>query len=63
MHSSLILIIVFMEAFPAHLVLIHAHFSCLKSAMLRVAMFKDVPRQFYVLGESKALYQKLASFV
>ena len=48
MHPLSSLIIVLMEAFPAPPVLLYAYYSRLKSAVLEVAMLKDVPREFNV---------------
>ena len=48
MHSSLILIIVFTEIFPAPPVLLYAYYSRLNFAMLGVDSLKDVPRQVCV---------------
>ena len=59
MHSSLILIIVFMKAFPAPPALIHAHYSHLNFIMLAVAMLKDVPRQFYLWEVFKNFCQQI----
>ena len=64
MHSILILVIVFTEAFHAPPVLLYASYLRLNFAMLGVAMLKNVPRHFYVGGVFKKLCQKkLASFV
>ena len=47
-HSLLILVIVFTDAFPAPPVQLYAYYSHFNFAMLGVAMLKDMPRQFYV---------------
>ena len=58
MHSLSILIIVFTEAFHAPPVLLYAYYSPLNFAMLGVAIFKDVPKEFYVWGVLKNFCQK-----
>ena len=58
-HSSLILIIAFTEAFPAPPVPIHVHYSRLNFTMLGVAVLKNVPRQFYVWGVLNNACQKI----
>ena len=63
MHSLSILIIVFREAFSAPPVMLHASYSRLTFAELRVAIFKDVPRQFYVWRVVKIVSKNLARFV
>ena len=60
MYSSLILIIVLTEVFPAPPVLLYAYYSRLNFAMLGVATLKDVHREFYVWGVLKNICQKFA---
>ena len=50
MHYLSLLITVFINPFPASLVLVHAHYFHLNFAVLGVTLLRDVPRQFLFVG-------------
>ena len=57
MHSLSIFVNVFKETFSAPLVLFYVYYSHFNFIMLRVAMLKDMPREFYVCVVFKHICQ------